>query len=67
MGARQRRKTAVITMRIDPRVKAAAELAAESDRRSLTSLVEILIINHCKLHNIKISNLESEEAIYGTR
>ncbi len=49
---RPKTKTAVMTLRVDPRVKSAAEQAAEHDHRSLTSLVEVLIINHCKTINI---------------
>lgn len=41
-------KTATLTVRIDPRIKAAAEAAAEQDNRSLTSLLEVLIVNHCR-------------------
>jgi len=46
------KKTAVLTMRVDPLIKAAAELAAERDHRSLTSMIEVLIMNHCKAHDI---------------
>jgi len=35
-------------MRIDPRLKAAAEKAAVADRRSLSSLVEQLLTDHCE-------------------
>jgi hypothetical protein len=35
-------------MRLDPKIKAAAEAAAEQDHRSLTSLLEVLIVNHCR-------------------
>lgn len=45
---RPKTKTAVITLRVDPQVKAAAELAAERDHRSLTSFIEVLILKHCK-------------------
>lgn len=41
-------KTATLTLRLDPRIKAAAEAAAERDHRSLTSLLEVLIVNHCR-------------------
>jgi hypothetical protein len=37
-----------MTLRVDPRIKAAAEHAADQDHRSLTSLIEVLIMNHCK-------------------
>lgn len=41
-------KTATLTLRLDPKIKAAAEAAAEIDHRSLTSLLEVLIVNHCR-------------------
>lgn len=41
-------KTATLTVRLDPKIKAAAEAAAEHERRSLTSLLEVLIVNHCR-------------------
>jgi hypothetical protein len=34
--------------RISPKLKAAAEKAAAGDQRSLTSLVEKLLIDHCR-------------------
>jgi hypothetical protein len=36
------------TMRIDPEVKAAAELAAAADHRSLSSLVEKLLADYSR-------------------
>lgn len=45
-------KTATVTLRVDPAVKAAAELAAQHDRRSLTNLIEVLLINHCRSLNL---------------
>ncbi len=41
-------KTATMTLRLDPRIKAAAEAAAARERRSMTSLIEVLILNHCE-------------------
>ena len=42
------RKTTAFTMRMDPEVKEAAEKVAFEDRRSLASLIEILLIEICK-------------------
>ena len=39
-------KTAYLHMRIDPKLKAAAEQLAKDDRRSLASLVEYLLQQH---------------------
>jgi len=41
-------KTATMTLRVEPRIKAAAEKAAEKDHRSLTNWVEALILKHCE-------------------
>lgn len=48
-----RRKTAVMTLRVEPWVKAVAELAAEHDRRSVTSLIEVLVLAHGKALGIE--------------
>jgi predicted HicB family RNase H-like nuclease len=44
----EQRKTAQLNMRINPRLKAAAEKAAAADHRSLASLIEKLIADYLK-------------------
>lgn len=39
-------RTAQVNLRISPELKEAAEKAAESDHRSLTSLIEVLLMQH---------------------
>lgn len=41
-------KTATMTLRLDPKIKAAVEAAAEHEHRSITSLIEVLILKHCR-------------------
>ena len=41
-------KTATFTLRMDPCVKRQAERAAQSERRSLASLIEVLLLEHCQ-------------------
>jgi predicted HicB family RNase H-like nuclease len=50
---RPKRKTALMNLRVEPQVKEFAERAAERDHRSLTSFVEVLILDHCKKVGIK--------------
>ena len=50
---RPKRKTAIMNLRVDPDVKAIAERAAEIDHRSLTSFIEVIILDHCKKKGIK--------------
>jgi hypothetical protein len=51
---RPKTKTATLTLRIEPRIKAAAEAAAYRDRRSVASLVEVLILEHCRAVSIPV-------------
>jgi hypothetical protein len=44
----KRVKTAQVNLRLEPKLKAAAEKAAAKDHRSLTSLVEKLLTDHLK-------------------
>lgn len=44
----KRIKTATLNLRVAPDLKDAAERAAEADQRSLTSLVEKLLTDHCR-------------------
>lgn len=41
-------RTAQVNLRLSPDLKAAAEVAAEADSRSLTSLIEKVLVNHLK-------------------
>lgn len=47
-SSRPKVKTATMTLRVDPKIKAAVEAAAQRDHRSITSLIEVLILNHCQ-------------------
>lgn len=58
---RPKTKTSIMMLRVSPEIKAAAELAAENDHRSLTSLIEVLILNHCKVMNIQPKSSEQKE------
>jgi len=44
----KRLKTAQVNLRIDPALKTAAEKAAAADHRSLTGLIEKMLLDYCK-------------------
>jgi hypothetical protein len=60
MASRPKRKTAVLSLRVSPPVKAAAQIAAERDHRSVASFIEVLIINHCKDKEISVEKEKLE-------
>ena len=47
-------KTETMNLRVDPRVKEAARVAAKRDHRSVANLIEILIYKHCEKVGISI-------------
>jgi predicted HicB family RNase H-like nuclease len=50
----KRKKSATLSLRIDDELKAAAELAAAVDRRSLTAYIETLIQNDLRARTAAI-------------
>lgn len=46
-------KTATMTLRIEPKIKEVAELAAQQDRRSVANLIEVLVLAHGKTLGIE--------------
>ncbi len=56
-----RLKTAVLTLRIEPQVKTVAELAARHDRRSVASLIEVLVLAHGKMLGIEPPQPNTQE------
>lgn len=47
-------KTSVISVRVPPDVKDALERAAATERRSQASMVEVMVLNYCRDHNIPL-------------
>jgi hypothetical protein len=48
-------KSITLTLRVDPMIKEDLRLLAEKEHRSLTNMVEVMIRDYCKLHNITLS------------
>ncbi|MFX1680888.1 hypothetical protein PV762_16790 [Mitsuaria sp. CC2] len=45
-------KTEVVSVRVPPDVKAALVEAADQERRSLATMVEVMVLDYCKAHGI---------------
>lgn len=46
------RKTEVVSARVPPDVKAALSAAAEVERRSVASMLEVMVLSYCRDHGI---------------
>ena len=49
------RKTQAINLRMSPATKGLLRAAAERDHRTLSNLLEVLIIEHCRRNGIEAS------------
>lgn len=45
-------KTEVISVRVPPDIKSALAAAAGAERRSLASMVEVMVLDYCRAHGI---------------
>jgi len=54
-------KTATLTFRIDPELKEALRTAAQQEHRSISNMVEVLIMNYCKTNQIDIKGKKTVE------
>ncbi len=61
MRQRSKVKTAIIQVRVEPSLKAAAEKAASLDHRTLTNWIEVLIIGRCKELKVDAASVASSE------
>lgn len=48
-------KTEVVSARVPPDVKAALSAAAEAERRSVASMLEVMVLSYCRDHGIAAS------------
>ncbi len=52
-------KTITLTLRVDPVIKEGLRLLAEKEHRSLTNMVEVMIRDCCKQHNVAVPEQQS--------
>jgi hypothetical protein len=52
-------KTEVVSARVPPDVKAALSAAAEVERRSVASMLEVMVLSYCREHGIATPTLKS--------
>lgn len=50
--AASRRKSATLTIRVAPEFKEALRAAAATERRSLANMVEVAVIEYCRMHGV---------------
>lgn len=56
-------KTATLTLRIDPHVKDLLTAAALADRRSLSNMLEVIVLGHCKLQSVAVGKSDKSKPV----
>ena len=47
-------KTQVVSVRVEPHIKAALQAAADKELRSLANMVEVMVLSYCKANRITL-------------
>lgn len=58
-------KSEVISVRVEPRIKAALQRAADKDMRSLANMVEVMVVTYCKANRISVEEASKEVGAIG--
>ena len=45
-------KSQVVSVRVEPHIKAALQSASEREMRSLANMVEVMVVAYCRSHEI---------------
>lgn len=50
-------KTEVVSVRVEPPIKAALQVAAEREMRSLANMLEVMVVAYCRTHDYPLEGV----------
>lgn len=53
-------KSQVVSVRVEPHIKAALQLAAEREMRSLANMVEVMVVAYCRAQSYPLEGVPIE-------
>ncbi len=53
-------KTQVVSVRVEPQIKAALQSAAEREMRSLANMVEVMVVAYCRAQGYPLEGVPDE-------
>lgn len=53
-------KTEVVSVRVEPQIKAALQAAAEREMRSLANMVEVMVVAYCRTNGVRLDGVSDE-------
>lgn len=53
-------KSEVVSVRVEPAIKAALQAAADREMRSLANMVEVMVITYCRINGYPLPGVPAE-------
>jgi hypothetical protein len=53
-------KSEVVSVRVEPHIKAALQMAAEREMRSLANMVEVMVVAYCRANDVPLEGVSIE-------
>lgn len=53
-------KTEIVSVRVEPHIKAGLQLAAEREMRSLANMVEVMVVAYCRAQGYPLQGVPKE-------
>ena len=55
-------KTQVVSVRVEPQIKAALQAAADKERRSLANMIEVMVMTYCPGSGVVVEDTGSQDS-----
>lgn len=53
-------KSQVVSVRVEPHIKAALQTAADREMRSLANMVEVMVVSYCRAQGIPLDGIPDD-------
>lgn len=53
-------KSEVVSVRVEPHIKAALQTAAERELRSLANMIEVMVVAYCRENDVPLEGVPAE-------
>ena len=53
-------KSEVVSVRVEPHIKAALQAAAERELRSLANMIEVMVVSYCRANGVPMDGISEE-------
>lgn len=53
-------KSEVVSVRVEPHIKAALQTAAERELRSLANMIEVMVVAYCRENDVPLKGVPAE-------